>query len=391
MTTASGGGAETPAGAAFAALESGNFASASDQFRRLLAGGAADPAIWFGLSVAHRHLGAGPDEGNALDQALALDSTYLPALIRRGDLYVEQGDSRAACSYYEAAVRYAAAVTTLSPQWRREVQRAEAAALRLAKEFESHLLGRLSVRGLGDAGTERFGRALDLLLGRRQIYLQQPKAFYFPELPQTQFYDRRQFPWAAALEAATDHIRLELEALLASGRGFEPYIRKSADRPSVGNPLLDSLDWSAGFLIRDGREFGENATRCPLTMAALRELPLCRIANRTPSVLFSLLRPGTRIRPHCGYTNARLICHLPVIVPRDCALRVGNETRAWREAELVVFDDSIEHEAWNLSDRLRVVLLFDIWRPELTDKERSLVTAALEAVSEFGGPKSWAD
>ncbi len=392
MTSAAGGGgADTPAGAAFAALESGNFASASDQFRRLLAGGVADAAIWFGLSVAHRHLGAAPDEGNALDQALALDSTYLPALIRRGDLYLEQGDGRAACSYYGAAVRYAAAVTSLSPQWRREVQRAEAAAQRLSSEFESHLLGNLSGRGLHDAGTERFGRALDLLLGRRQIYLQQPKAFYFPELPQTQFYDRGQFPWAATLEAATGDIRLELEALLASGRGFEPYIRKAAHRPSVGNPLLDSLDWSAGFLIKDGREVAENATRCPLTMAALRELPLCRIRGRTPSVLFSLLRPGTRIRPHCGYTNARLICHLPVIVPPECALRVGNETRAWREAQLVVFDDSIEHEAWNLSDRLRVVLLFDIWRPELTDKERSLVAATLEAVGEFGGPKSWAD
>jgi aspartate beta-hydroxylase len=383
--------ADTPAGAAFAALESGNFHSASDQFRRLLAGGAADAAIWFGLAVAERHLGAASDEAKALDQALAVDSSYLPALIRRADLYVEQGDGRAACSYYEAAVRCAAALTSLSPQWRREVQRAEAAARRLEKEFESHLLGRLSARGLSEAGTERFGRALDLLLGRRQIYLQQPKAFYFPELPQTQFYDRRQFPWAAALEGATAGIRLELEALLASGRGFEPYIRKAADRPSAGNPLLDSLDWSAGFLIKDGAEVGENATRCPLTMAALRDLPLCRIPGRTPSVLFSLLRPGTRIRPHSGYTNARLICHLPVIVPQDCALRVGNETRAWREAELVVFDDSIEHEAWNLSDRLRVVLLFDIWRPELTDKERSLVAATLEAVGEFGGPKSWAD
>ncbi len=391
MATASGGGRDTSAGAAFAALESGNFAGASDQFRRLLASGAADAAIWFGLSVAHRHLGAAFDEGKALDEALALDSSYVPALIRRGDLYEAQGDRRAACSYYEAAVRCAAPLTSLSPQWRREVQRAEAAARRLSKEFESHLLGRLSTHGLSDAGAERFGRALDLLLGRRQIYLQQPKAFYFPELPQTQFYDRRQFPWAAALEAATADIRLELEALLSSGRGFEPYIRRSPDRPSFGNPLLGSLDWSAGFLIKDGHEVGENAARCPLTMAALRDVPLCRIAGRTPSVLFSLLRPGTRIRPHCGYTNARLICHLPVIVPRDCALRVGNETRAWREGELVVFDDSIEHEAWNLSDRLRVVLLFDIWRPELTDKERSLVAAALEAVSEFGGPKSWAD
>lgn len=390
MTTAPGG-PDASAGAAFAALESGNFRGACEQFKRLLTAGAADAAIWFGLAVAQRHLGAAAEETQALEQALTLDSGYIPALIRRGDLYAQRGDGRAASSYYDAAVRRAASYSSLPPQWRREVQRAETAARRLAQEFESHLLNRLAARGLAEAGAERFGHALDLLLGRRQIYLQQPKAFYFPELPQTQFYDRAQFPWAAALEAASADIRLELEAVLASGRGFEPYIRRSADRPSVGNPLLDSLDWSACFLIKDGRDVGDNAIRCPRTMAALREVPLCRIVDRTPSVLFSLLRPGTRIRPHSGFTNARLICHLPLIVPRDCALRVGNDTRAWREAQLLVFDDSIEHEAWNLSDRLRVVLLFDIWRPELTEKERSLVAAALEAVNEFEGRRSWAE
>jgi aspartyl/asparaginyl beta-hydroxylase (cupin superfamily) len=78
---------------------------------------------------------------------------------------------------------------------------------------------------------------------------------------------------------------------------------------------------------------------------------------------------------------------LPLIVPPGCALRVGNETRAWREGELVVFDDTIEHEAWNKSAEVRVVLLFDIWRPELTDIERSLVAAMLESIDGFGGSR----
>jgi aspartyl/asparaginyl beta-hydroxylase (cupin superfamily) len=101
--------------------------------------------------------------------------------------------------------------------------------------------------------------------------------------------------------------------------------------------------------------------------------------------LFSLLRPGVRIPPHTGYTNARLICHLPLIVPEGCGLRVGNEVRAWTTGETLIFDDSIEHEAWNSSDRLRVVLLFDIWRPELTEEERKLVATLLAAVGTFGG------
>jgi aspartate beta-hydroxylase len=108
-------------------------------------------------------------------------------------------------------------------------------------------------------------------------------------------------------------------------------------------------------------------------------------------VLFSLLRPGAHIPPHNGYTNARLICHLPLIVPGNCALRVGNETRSWREGELMVFDDSIEHEAWNNSGELRAILLFDIWRPELTADERTLVGALLKSVDDYGPRRAWTD
>lgn len=378
--------------AAYAALNRGDFPAAKELFGRALAAGAADAAAWFGLSVVHRQLGAAAEEARALEEVLKLEAKHLPALIHRGDLYVRQGDARAASSYYDAAVQLAAARPKLWPEWRREVERAEAAARSIALEVESHLLRALAAHGVDGVGTGRFGRALELLLGRRQVYLQQPKHFYFPELPQIQFYERGDFAWAQAVEAATPRVRAELEALLASGTGFEPYIRQVADRPNFGNPLLESLDWSAGYLIRDGHEVVANAARCPETMRMLAQLPLCRITGRTPSVLFSLLRPGTRIRPHHGFTNARLICHLPLIVPGECALRVGNETRAWREGELVIFDDSIEHEAWNLSKERRVVLLFDVWRPELTAEERTLVAATLEAVAEFeGAQRGWAD
>jgi len=387
------GDARMAADAAFAALNRGDFAAARDLFARIVAGGAGDAAVWFGLSLAHRQLGAAVEESAAIDEALKRDARYVPALIRKGDLYAGQGDERAAAAYYGAASKLAAArPAALPPEWRREVQRGEAEARRIAGKFESHLLATLAAHGLNAAGSERFGRALDLLLGRRQIYLQQPKYFYFPELPQIQFYDRHDFPWAGALERAAPRVRAELEALLAAGTGFEPYIRKVPDRPTFTNPLLESADWSAGYLIREGREVTANAARCPETLAALRDVPLCRIDGRTPSVLFSLLRPGTRIRPHNGFTNARLICHLPLIIPSDCALRVGNETRPWRAGELVIFDDSIEHEAWNHSKELRVVLLFDIWRPELSAQERSLVAATLEAVRQFDGPqRDWTD
>ena len=96
--------------------------------------------------------------------------------------------------------------------------------------------------------------------------------------------------------------------------------------------------------------------------------------------MFSLLRPGARITPHTGVHNARLICHLPLIVPPGCGFRVGNEIREWEEGKLIIFDDTIEHEAWNEGTADRVVLIFDVWRPELSDQERREVAAL------FAGP-----
>ena len=81
--------------------------------------------------------------------------------------------------------------------------------------------------------------------------------------------------------------------------------------------------------------------------------------------------------------NMRLICHLPLIVPQGCWLRVGNETRELREGELLIFDDSIEHEARNPTGELRIVLIFDIWRPELSQAERNGVSAIFDAIDRF--------
>jgi len=379
------------ASAGFEALRRGDAGAARDLFKRaVLAGAPAD--AWFGLALAHRKLGAAEEEGAALEQALARDASHLPALIAEGDLYLRKGDERAASAYYATAIRAASRQSSLPTQWRTEIQRVQGVYEGLMRKFEAELLGALTARGLGEPGTQRVSHALDLLLGKRQVFLQQPKYFYFPELPHIEFYERQHFAWARALEHRAREIRAELEAILATQAGFVPYIQRAPNRPVSPNPLTDSLDWGACYLIQDGAEVSQNAARCPNTMAALAQVPLCRIAGRTPSVLFSMLRPGTRIRPHHGFTNARLICHLPLIVPAQCGLRVGNETRAWREGELTVFDDSIEHEAWNLSGEIRVVLLFDIWRPELTTQEQELVAAILEAAKASPAPQQlWRD
>ena len=114
-------------------------------------------------------------------------------------------------------------------------------------------------------------------------------------------------------------------------------------------------------------------------MALLAGAPQPDQPGRTPSAMFSLLKPNTRIPAHVGVSNARLVTHLPLIVPEGCGFRVGNETRQWVPGKAWVFDDTIEHEAWNDSDQLRVVLIFDIWHPDLSPAERAMITALTAA------------
>ena len=374
--------------AALDALRADDAAGARTLFERATSMSGAGAEAWFGLSLTHRRLGSLDAESQALDRTLELEPRHLPALIRKGDLYTARSDARAATSFYRAAIKIAGPLPALDPEWRAEVARINALVKGNAHLFEQHLLSDLGASDLEAPGSQRFARALDVMLGRRQVYLQQPQVFYFPELPQIEFYPRQDFPWAGALERETPVIRRELEAIMASGGRFAPYMQPGADRPVFNtNGLLNDPAWSACHLIRNGEEVAANAALCPRTLQALGALPLCRIEGRTPTVLFSLLRPGTHIPPHHGFLNTRLICHLPLIVPPGCALRVGNETRPWREGELVIFDDTMEHEAWNRSSELRVVLLFDIWRPELTAAERRLVARMLESIDRFGGPR----
>jgi aspartyl/asparaginyl beta-hydroxylase (cupin superfamily) len=112
-------------------------------------------------------------------------------------------------------------------------------------------------------------------------------------------------------------------------------------------------------------------------MEALSRADQAAIPGFGPNAMFSLLAPRTRIPPHTGVANTRLVCHLPLIVPEGCWFRVGAETRPWVEGEPFVFDDTMEHEAANDSDALRVVLIFDIWHPDLSSAERDAVAATI--------------
>jgi aspartyl/asparaginyl beta-hydroxylase (cupin superfamily) len=319
------------------------------------------------------------------DRALAVDPRDLSALIAKGDALAGLGDVRAAASFYSSALRAAGDGKGLAPAVIVELRRAQAAVQAQAQRFEAHLATSLAGAGF-DAATssDRFALSLDLMAGRKRLYQQEPRFYLFPGLPQIQFQPRETLPWLAAVEAAAVDIRAELDGLLAEPQLFRPYVEPRADRPNTDSSgMLANADWSALFLWKDGEEQPEVARRCPRTMAALAEVPLCGVPGRTPSILFSKLTPGARIPPHHGLINTRLICHLPLIAPPGSRFRVGNDTREWREGQAWAFDDTIEHEAWNESDEPRAVLIFDIWHPHLSEAERTLITALAVGLTGF--------
>ena len=375
-----------------AALRSGDATGARKSFEIVVNSGLADASTYLGLAYACAALGDMGAALNAVNVVLAGEPDNLRALVFKADRLADAGDARSAASFYRALLRAAAPPAQVPADLLPELVRAQSQCDRYAQDFENYLQARLAEKLAGKgASTKRFAHSLDLLCGKKTIYFQEPKNYYFPELPQIQFYENGMFPWLARVEAATDDIRAELHEILREPSVFVPYVQAEPNRPvSPQAGMLDNPDWSAFYLWKNGAVIADNAARCPRTMAALEGVPFARVPGRSPSILFSLLRPGARIPPHHGFVNTRLIGHLPLIVPAGCGFRVGNETREWEEGKAWLFDDTIEHEAWNLGKETRVILLFEIWRPELTDDERAWVSAMFEAIDQHGsGPAAW--
>ena len=365
------------------ALQRGDFATARAAFASVTASGSASPQAWLLYAQACEGLDERDAAIAALDQVLAADGGNPFALLMKGDMFARSGEEQASVSFYRMGLRRAADLERLPGDLAERVLRAEAAVAAAEGRFEQKLHEVLSERGI-DQVPRRFAEALAIASGKQPLYLQQPTSFYFPGLPQIAWYPRELFPWIAKLEESVPAMRSEIEQVLADERGLEPYVQEEARRASRGHSLLNDAAWSAFHLFRAGERIEENAARCPLIMSLLELAPIPRIKRRSPMALISVLRPGTHIPPHNGMLNTRLICHIPLLVPPGCRLRVGAETRDVVVGKAMIFDDSIEHEAWNDGPLVRAVLLFEIWRPEISEEERIALTAMFEAVTGYG-------
>lgn len=338
----------------------------------------ADAMPWLALGNAELGLGNKNAAEEAIDRQLELAPRDVGALLLKGWLREQGGDTRAAVSFYRAALNQGA-ISGIPPALQTLHGRAAQFVQQANDSFEAHLVSRL-----GEDLSPTMLEAFELLTGKRQLYLQEPSVFYYPGLPQRRFYDPDDFPWFTSVLSLLPQMQAELSQVLSSqAPGFAPYVQRTQDRPAPNNPLLESEAWTAYHFWRDGQVVEENAALCPKTMEALSYVPMPSIPGRSPNAHWSRLLPGAHITPHTGMLNTRLICHVPILTAPSCWLRVGSETREWIDGVPLIFDDSINHEAKNDGQQERVVLLFEIWRPEIDAADREAIGHIFQAISDY--------
>ncbi|MES1973031.1 MAG: aspartyl/asparaginyl beta-hydroxylase domain-containing protein [Pseudomonadota bacterium] len=342
--------------------------------------------IWMRLAGVSRAAGQPRAALEAIHRALAVSPLDFTALLMRASLLDRLGETSAGEAWSHAIAQkpdgplppQLAAV--LAEGERRHAEWLDQREMRLKEGMEA-------IERIADQEErKRIARFRSNALRRTRAYHSEPTHFHFPELAEREFHPRSLFPWLSALEAETDAIAAELDVAMKAERAeLVPYIQYAEHMPlRQWQPLNHNRNWTAIHLRQNGRQVEANARHCPRTLALLAHIGQPVIPGASPNAMFSLLAPRTAIPPHVGVSNARLVCHLPLIIPEGCWFRVGGETRYWRRGEAFVFDDTIEHEALNPSDQLRVVLIFDLWHPDLSAVEREAVTALIAL--EEGGP-----
>jgi aspartate beta-hydroxylase len=339
------------------------------------------------LAVVHGKLGDAAAEIEAIDAALAVEPYFLPGLVAKAAWLERNSTPAAAAAMYRNVMRVAPA----EPQWpnslRAQLLHARDVVERHSRAYEAYLGEQIATlqSSLPAGAAERWREAASIMAGRSKPYVSDANQLGVPRLPAIPFYDRRMFPWAEALEAQTDAIRDELKTALAKEQGdFAPYIAyRPGDPVNQWAELNHSTRWSHYSLWRGGVPDEAHLAACPKTRAALEHVDMATIDGLCPNAMFSALAPHTEIPPHTGETNARLVVHLPLIVPEKCTYRVGYEKREWKVGEILVFDDTLEHTARNDSDEIRVVLIFDIWNPLIPVAEREMVRTLATAARTF--------
>jgi aspartyl/asparaginyl beta-hydroxylase (cupin superfamily) len=218
-----------------------------------------------------------------------------------------------------------------------------------------------------------------------------PSLFYYPGLTSRPRWDPETFPWLRPLVSAVPEIAREYQGMKA--KVPSDYSLKKDEHTLHGG---GSWDWHS-FILK-GRIQSPFQVLAPNTASLLQQqVPDLLVGPPFAYAFFSTLGPGTKIAPHYGPCNIRLRVHLPLIVPANASsgacgpdepgtigMRIAGETVRWEAGRPVVFDDTYEHEVWNTTSEDRVVLLFDVWHPELSQGEREAVVGMFDEARSKG-------
>lgn len=375
------------------ALDRGALDECQGLLDRALRAAPERPVTHQNLGLLLRARGKLPEALQAMDRALTLKPGLRSAWLIKGSILDELGrKDEAVMAFWRGWGSFPKQeqldLPGVAPPHLQKLARDTALALRAAQmQLMQQTLSPIRERHGNEALAGVFAAAESYVGGHDIEYvdaLQRPSFLYLPGITARPFFERSEFPWSSALEAATTQIRAELTSILDSDRGLAPYVQiEEGVDPQQWRQLNRSRQWSSFHLLKGGERLEDNCVRCPATMESLGMLPLPYMRGHAPEALFSILEPGTHIPPHHGVGNYKLVTHLPLIIPPGCSIRVGNETRPWSYGECLIFDDSYEHEAWNPSTAVRTVLILDVWNPLVSAAEREGIAALVEAISVF--------
>jgi tetratricopeptide (TPR) repeat protein len=345
-------------------------------FLELAAQRGRDASTLLRLATVRRSLGDLPGAAQAASAAVELAPRNFLMALMLGSLREATGAHHAAERAYRLACAYAPLDLSLQPAMAKQLDRARS-RVEATERWRKTLLEWQAdgdLRSLKADEERRLRHFRANILENLDAGPTAPPFFLIPGIKPKRYFDPHAFEGVAELEQSTDSVRDEFLALAEDPELSSRMSGLHATESDAGR----SGQWSMIPLIRNGMVVEEFAARCPTTMTLAQRLDMPTLGLISPSLYFSVLEPNSRIAPHVGITNARAILHLPLIVPDDCGFRVGGETRRWETGKALVFDDMTQHEAWNDSDRIRVVLIADLWRPELSALERRGVAQLMD-------------
>lgn len=359
------------------AFDSGDNVNGLELLRLYAAEKKADAATQYRLAVVEEQIGTQDNARVAYQNCLSLAPGNAIFHLYAGYFFQQINDSETALKLFYLCFELDEAVLYYWQNKRAQEEtrlRSKAASIILRAHFS-----KLHRKSISDKkGTKNVYNAIWTRTHDKKYSFghprQKPQLFYVPSLAATPIYEPKNIEWASELEKSAASIKEEfLKALPNIRNNTRPYLSENSNLNKDFTGLTGSMNWSALDLFKNGKANNTVLKNFKLTLSLLEKTPLYSLYDKPYEIFFSILKPHQHIKTHYGLSNHSLTVHLPIVIPENCQLRVADQWRSWEEGKLIVFDDSFDHEAMNNSDQERVVLIFSVWHPGLTEIEKEVI------------------